>query len=305
MSANAAAGAGGGGFGLDPISLGIAAVSAGLNFFGNKSKADSALRQRNRAIKIQNRQARVATDLQNQQIRDRNAYAQYEFEVRKRLGKQQLGLNADAANQAYAAEQLRLRDQLTQAAFQRSGFQRQLLEAAGYNLAANEGNRGRSFDRAAAIGTYGDYGRTMAEMNAGLASMRGQSAANMRRIFQQHRQADMNVRAQTAVEPYMQRELPPAFQMPMQQSSGFNNMLQIGQSAMSGLQTYMTLAPGNAGDLPNLGSQYSTSGVPGMGSIDGIPFKPFQQIGTGFKSGGTMAGPVFGQGGKLRFPKFP
>lgn len=243
---------------IDPFSLGIAAVSAGLGFFGERAQSQQALRSRNKQIKIQNRQARLATQLQNQQIRDRNAYAAQEFEQRKQLAKQQIGLNRDAANQAYMAENLRLQDQLTQAAFQRSGMQRQLLEAAGYNAAMNEGNRGRSFERAAAMGTYGDFGRSMAQMGASLQSMRGQSASNIRRLQQQARQADFNAYSQVAIAPYMQRELPPAFQMPTQRSSGFNTALQIGQSLLGGASTYGALAPPPAGNI-SLGGIGSSS----------------------------------------------
>lgn len=254
---------------MDPFSLGIAVAGAGLDFFGKQSAASSELRQRNRAIKIQNKQARIATQLQNQQIRDRNRYAAEEFAKRTQLAKQQIGYNLDAANQAYMAENLRLQDQLTQAAFQRSGMQRQLLEAAGANAAMNEGNRGRSFERAAAIGTYGDYGRTMAQMGASLQSMRGQSASNIRRLHQQHRQADFNAYSQVAIAPYMQRELPPAFQIPMQKSSGFNTALQIGQSLLGGAKTYMSLAAKPAGDIQ--GFEYGTTKFgAGGGSVGGI-----------------------------------
>ena len=261
---------------MDPFSLGIAVAGAGLDFFGKKMSADSQLRQRNRAIKIQNRQAREATRLQNQQIRDRNRYSMYEFEMRKRLGQQQIAANADAANQAYMAENLRLQDQLTQAAFQRSGMQRQLLEAAGYNAAMNEGNRGRSFERAAAMGTYGDFGRSMRQMDSSLESMQGQSAANIRRLQQQHRQANMNVRAQTAIMPYMQRELPPAMQMPMQKSSGFNTALQIGQSLIGGAQTYMSLAApaaGNVGDRQTFSTNEKLTGPKFSGLSNAGNFK--------------------------------
>ena len=254
---------------MDLFSLGIAAAGAGLDFFGNRAKSDQALRSRNQQIRIQNKQARIATQLQNQQIRDRNRYAAEEFAKRTQLAKQQIGFNRDAANQAYMAENLRLQDQLTQAAFQRSGMQRQLLEAAGYNVAMNEGNRGRSFERASAIGTYGDYGRTMAQMGASLQSMRGQSASNIRRLNQQHRQADFNAYSQVAIAPYMQRELPPAFQMPMQKSSGFNTALQIGKSLLGGAQTYMSLAAPAAGDIQ--GFEYGTTKLgAGGGSVGGI-----------------------------------
>ena len=293
---------------MDPFILGIAVAGAGLDFFSKKMGADSDLRQRNRAIKIQNRQAREATRLQNQQIRDRNRYSMYEFEMRKRLGQQQIAANADAANQAYMAENLRLQDQLTQAAFQRSGMQRQLLEAAGANAAMNEGNRGRSFERAAAMGTYGDFGRSMRQMDSSLESMQGQSAANIRRLQQQHRQANMNVRAQTAIMPYMQRELPPAMQMPMQRSSGFNTALQIGQSLIGGAQTYMSLAAKPAGDIGGgsgggtYGAKYDTNPVPGMGSFDGSVFSTGNiDFGGGFGTGGSMTAPTFG-GSAFKLP---
>jgi hypothetical protein len=261
---------------IDPFSLGIAAASAGLGFFGDKAKSDQALRSRNQQIRIQNRQARVATQLQNQQIRDRNRYAAEEFAKRKQLAQQQIGFNRDAANQAYMAENLRLQDQLTQAAFQRSGMQRQLLEAAGYNAAMNEGNRGRSFERASAMGTYGDFGRSMAQMGASLQSMRGQSASNIRRLNQQHRQADFNAYSQVAIAPYMQRELPPAFQMPTQKSSGFNTALQIGQSLLGGVSTYASLAApaaGNIGGGQQFGTDSSIAG-PSFGASNFTKFEP-------------------------------
>ena len=233
---------------MDPFSLAIAAGQAGLSFFGERAKSEQARASRNQEIKIKNKQAKLQRDIKNQQIRDQNAYRMYEHNMKKKLGQQQLGLNAEAASQAYYAENLRLQQQFQQAAFQRSGMKRQLLEAAGYNAAMNEGNRGRSFDRAAAIGTYGDYGRSMEQMNERSRSMQSQTESNIRRLHQQHRQADMNVHAQTAIMPYMENQLPPAMQMPLQQGSGFNTMLQIGNALLSGAQTYRSLAapdPGN------------------------------------------------------------
>ena len=241
---------------MDPFSLAIAAGQAGLSFFGERAKSEQARASRNQQIKIQNKQAKQQRDSQNQQIRDQNAYRMYEYNTKKKLGQQQLGLNADAATQAYYSENLRLQQQFQQAAFQRSGMKRQLLEAAGYNAAMNEGNRGRSFDRASAIGTYGDYGRSMEQMNERGRSMQSQSEANIRRLHQQHRQADMNVHAQTAIMPYMQSQLPAAMQMPLQQGSGFNSMLQIGNAVLGGAMTYGSLAPPAAG---NIGQQFGTS----------------------------------------------
>lgn len=106
-------------------------------------------------------------------------------------------------------------------------------------------------------------------MDSSLESMQGQSAANIRRLQQQHRQANMNVRAQTAIMPYMQRELPPAMQMPMQKSSGFNTALQIGQSLIGGAQTYMSLAAPAAGDIQGFDRNKTKMGA-GGGSVGGM-----------------------------------
>ena len=80
----------------------------------------------------------------------------------------------------------------------------------------------------------------------------------------------MNVHAQTAIMPYMQRELPPAMQMPLQKSSGFNTMLQIGQSLIGGAKTYMSLAAKPAGDVGG-GDGGKGTGT-GSGSTTSSPF---------------------------------
>ena len=68
-----------------------------------------------------------------------------------------------------------------------------------------------------------------------------------------------------------QRELPPALQMPLQKSSGFNTALQIGQSLLGGAQTYMSLAAPAAGDIGggiqsgNFNMSNAKGGVQGFG----------------------------------------
>ena len=78
----------------------------------------------------------------------------------------------------------------------------------------------------------------------------------MQRIAQQQYAQDLAGFANVAMTPYMQRQLPPALQMPQQRSSGFNTMLQIGNAALGGIQAYGALAPPAAGGLP-----FDTSGV--------------------------------------------
>ena len=266
---------------IDPFSLGIAAVSSGLGFFGNRSAADSQRRQRNQQIKLQNRAASEERRLQNLQIRDRNRYAAEEYQSRINQFNAQRGFNQQAANVAFNAEQQRMVEQFTQQAFQRSGLQRQLLEAAGANAAMGEG-RGRSFERASAMATYGQFGRSMEQMRQGAADARSASAGRMRRIATEQYGRDLAAYSNVAMRPYMQRELPAAMQMPLQKSSGFNNMLQIGNSLMSGISTYASLAPPAAGNLKAGG--FDTSGVSGKfnsGNLPGVGNSFYNQFSLG------------------------
>lgn len=234
---------------IDPFSLGVAAVSAGLGFFGEQQKSQQALSARNRAIRLQNRQARESTRLQNLMIADRNRYAVQEYQSRVDLYNKQREFNADAANLAYVAEQQRLNETLQQAAFQRGGMQRQLLEAVGANVAMGEG-RGRSFERAAALGTTGAFGRTAAQLAERTRAQQRQSGTAMQRIAQQEYAQNLAGYSNVAMTPYLQRQLPAPMQIPQQRSSGFNTALQIGQSVLGGIGTYTSLAAPAAGNLP-------------------------------------------------------
>ncbi len=262
---------------IDPFSLGISAISAGLGFFGQKRESDNNRKQANRQIRLQNQAAREERRLQNLQIRDRNRYAAQEYQSRIDQYNRQRQFNQDAANLAYEAEQQRMVEQFRQAAFQRSGLQRQVLEAAGANAAMAEG-RGRSFERASAMSTYGQFGRAMEQMRQSTVDARRASAGRMRQISTEQYGRDLAGYSNVAMAPYMQRELPPAMQMPMQRRSGFNTGLQIGNALLGGLSTYASLAPPAAGNLTGgSGSSLGGYGVrnPGfnMNSFTGTPFK--------------------------------
>ena len=232
---------------FDPVAFGFGLATAGLNFFGERAKSQQALAQRNRQIRFQNRQARESTRLQNLMIADRNRYAAEEYQTRVNLYNQQRQFNQDAANLAFQTEQQRLNEQFTQTAFQRSGLQRQMLEAAGANAAMGFG-RGRSFERAAALSTRGEFGRSMAQLNQRTADQRTASMARLGQISQQQYARDLAGYANVAMRPYMQRQLPAPLQMAQQRSSGFNTALQIGQSLLGGSQVYRGLAAPPAGD---------------------------------------------------------
>ena len=254
---------------MDPFSLGIAAVSSGLSFFGKQQESQQALSQRNRQIRFQNRQARESTRLQNLMIADRNRYAAEEYQTRVNLYNQQRQFNQDAANLAFQTEQQRLNEQFTQTAFQRSGLQRQMLEAAGANAAMGFG-RGRSFERAAALSTRGEFGRSMAQLNQRTADQRTASMARLGQISQQQYARDVAGYANVAMRPYMQRQLPAPLQMAQQRSSGFNTMLQIGNAALTGAQVYGSLAAPPAGDtyISNRYT-YDPNNPPGPGFLQG------------------------------------
>jgi hypothetical protein len=253
---------------MDPFSLGIAAASAGLSFFGKQQESQQALSQRNRQIRFQNRQARENTRLQNLMIADRNRYAAEEYQTRVNLYNQQKQFNADAANLAFQTEQQRLNEQFTQTAFQRSGLQRQMLEAAGANVAMGFG-RGRSFERASALSTRGEFGRSMAQLNQRTADQRAASISRLGQISQQQYARDLAGYSSVAMRPYMQRQLPAPMQMAQQRSSGFNTMLQIGNAALTGAQIYGSLAAPDAGSAFGTndmltGPSFSPTGNPGM-----------------------------------------
>ena len=251
---------------IDPFSLGISAISAGLGFFGKKRESDNNRKQANRQIRLQNQAAQEERRLQNLQIRDRNRYAAQEYQSRIDQFNRQRGFNQQAANVAYEAEQQRMVELFRQQAFQRSGLERQVLEAAGANAAIAEG-RGRSFERASAMATYGQFGRSMEQMRQSAVDARRFSANRMRQISTEQYGRDLAAYSNVAMAPYMQRELPPAMQMPMQKRSSFNTGLQIGNALLGGLQTYASLAPPASGNINSGGSGnlnprgYSFSGI--------------------------------------------
>jgi len=253
---------------FDPLAFGVGLASAGLKFWGAKNAADQQQAQINRQIRFQNRAAREERRLQNLQIRDRNRYAAEEYQTRINQYKAQREFNQQAANLAYDAEQQRMVEQFRQQAFQRSGLKRQLLEAAGVNAAMAEG-RGRSFERASAMATTGQFGRSMEQMRQGAEDARRSSAGRMRQISTEQYGRDLAAYSNVAMRPYMQRELPPALQMATQKSSGFNTMLQIGNALLGGAQTYASLAAPSSGNIQGFDYGKTKIGA-GGGSVGGI-----------------------------------
>lgn len=157
--------------------------------------------------------------------------------------KTQQGFNADAANRAYAAEQRRLNDVFTQTAFQRQGLLENLIRAQGENNATEK--YGNSARRANIVETLGAFGRQQAIMAESLASARGQSARTMQDIGRQHLSADYQNWQGVSIPPMMEANVP----MPNMRGIGINNALTIGNSLMSGLNTFMSLRAPSGGSL--------------------------------------------------------
>ena len=250
---------------IDPFSLGIAAASAGLGFFNDRNKSNTAYKQAKRQHRMQMQQAIERTNLQNQQIEAQNAYAAYEYEQRKKIAKQQIKFNNQAANDAYTQETTRLNEYLKGVAFSQEDMSIQLMEGMGANAAMNEGGRGRSFELAAAKGTLGAYGRAQTRLSETVQDQRSQSRRNLLAINRQAEQANMQAHASVAIAPFMQSKLPMPTNYGGPQRNNFNTALQIGGALLGGVQTYMGLAGANPGSLGSGGGNETLGSVGSYG----------------------------------------
>lgn len=211
---------------IGPLALPIAAAvgQTGLGIFGGmessaNERASSAYNNtyQNLMISAGNRQRR---DIFSRQLDQ---------------AKTQTGFNADAANRAYTAEQIRLNEQFTAAAFQRQGMLQSLIETQGANNAIER--FGNSARRANLISTLGQYGQQQAVMSESLASARSQSERNMQSIGRQHLSADFQTWQGVSMPPMMDASIPaPRF-------NNANTALMIGNSVMGGLNTFNALKP--------------------------------------------------------------
>lgn len=227
---------------IDPVSLGFAAVSAGMNIFSGFQKQDSAYRQQKQAIDQRNAQARMARNAANLRIRSQNAFNLQAHEITKGIVKQQIALNNEAAERAYLGASLNRDRQLTALAFQRQDLAAELLEAVGANTASIEGDN-RSAQLAAAKSTYGRFGRMETQAEMQVADINESARMQVKDIAGKVKAQNLQAYSQVAIPPYMQRELGPAFQMSgPSRPSGLSNALMIGQGLLGGAAMYNSLA---------------------------------------------------------------
>lgn len=184
-------------------------VQAGIGYFSDKHSAETEYKNQRRNFKLRVEQANRETAATNRGIRADNAYALYEHGIRKQMSKDQMAFNASAANLAYVSEQQRINEITTAFAFRNEAMRGQFLEAQGYNAALNEGNRGASFERAAAIGTSGNFGRARQQAVQGLFGEQRASRGRMDQIALQQYGADLQADAMSRTLPYLKRQIDP------------------------------------------------------------------------------------------------
>ena len=160
-----------------------------------------------------------------------NKYRQRAHERRVDRVRDQLKENFSAANASWQTEQARFTEQMLGFSFQQADMTKQLLQAEGY-AAATE-TYGRSADRAIALQTLGDYGRSNARFLESVASAARQSGRNMAQISGQMQQADMNAIGTVYEAPMMEMHV--AKYQP--KSNGLNSALTIMNGLSAGLNT--------------------------------------------------------------------
>ena len=222
----------------NPIGFGLQAADSIVSAFGEYNSMKLKIDQQNRAIDHSNAMVVQQREIDNQKIAAQNRHARETRAAEERISEKQVAFNNESANRAYIDTGHLEFEQMQQARFQKQRMQVELLRAQGSNAAANEGNRGRFFDLAAAKETSGAFGRQMGEM-------REKGKAQGRAINTKYTNTDLqrrgaNLRATAPLElpVYQQQQLPPALQQP-RVSMPKNSGLMIGaKHALGGLSSF-------------------------------------------------------------------
>ena len=202
-----------------------------LGFFADQQAAETEYQNAKRNHKLMVQQGRQRTAEINEGIDLENRYALYQHNEIKKQALQQVAFNAEAANMAYISERNRINEIALQYGFQSEMMRGQLMESIGYNRALNEGNRGRSFERAAALATTGNYGRAKFQAAEGLRSKQQASRDKIKNIELQNRRADATAMAKASVMPFLKRHVNPINYGPGPKRT-FNTGMQIANRLM-------------------------------------------------------------------------
>jgi len=209
---------------LDPFSLGIAAVSTGLNIaksFAGPPPDTSGVTQatlKNAAIRAQNRRTEQIWQAQLNQV------------------KQQYGQNKSSADRALTALQIKENEQLEAYLMQRKGLLKQLVEMRG-RYGARE-VYGKSAARVASQPER-EYGETVRVLHNNMIRLSQQTDRDLAAVAENWKFADEAAYAGISVPPAMLSQIP----VPgVQSASGLNTALQIGSAVIGGFHTYAGLA---------------------------------------------------------------
>ena len=205
---------------MDFLSAGLGIMSMAGSIMGSQSKAA----QQAASLEYSNTLNRRKTDIINK-------YRQRAYEKRVGRVKDQLKENFSAANASWQTEQARFIEQMMGFSFQQDDMAKQLLEAEGY-AAATE-TYGKSADRAIALQTLGDFGRSNARFLESVASAERQSGRNMAAISAQAQQADMQAIGTVYEAPMMEMHV----NKYQPKTGGLNSALTIMNGVSAGLNT--------------------------------------------------------------------
>lgn len=144
----------------------------------------------------------------------------------------QMGRNREAANRAWADEQVRLNEEFQKAAFIKAGMMQKLAETQGTNNAREV--YGASARRAALISSLGEYGRANTQLAASLYSASQASRRRMRDTAIDLENANLQTFARVATAPTLEMEAP--MYMPTNPNAGLNTALSIASAGVGAMK---------------------------------------------------------------------
>ena len=196
---------------------------------------------------------RVQNALQNLAIEDQNRRIKEQWKQTLKTTKQQFEYNKGSAERAYAATQLKQNEQLEAFLMQRRGILKTLMEVQGtYGAKEVYGNTN---ERLKAINTKGSAGYALAQLTDNLQRFSEQTDRDLAEIGRQWQYADAAAAANITIPPALRTEIP----LPDMSMSGLNTALQIGSSALQGVNTYLQLVPPGSGGGGETGGKVPTT----------------------------------------------
>tara|TARA_R100000482_G_C5085995_1_gene128414 strand:- start:36 stop:878 length:843 start_codon:yes stop_codon:yes gene_type:complete len=258
----------------------MAAISAGAglasSLFGGSSRRAAEIDQAGRQYAAQIRaegnqraQAKFQNTFQNLMISAANERTKEIFGKRLDQYKQGQFYRSEAASIAFAANQTRLNEIYKAAKFGRLKDEKALAASIGSWNAADEGNRGRSFNLAKQKQNLAKFGIASSELTESLTSARIASQAADKNVARQLKEAEFRAYSQIAIPPTLQTNLPsPEFgPMAQLQLPSSNSGLSIASAALGAVSNFAANAPPGT-----FGNMFGGGGSPaGANPYAGVP----------------------------------